>query len=395
MTGDINDDQATERGPEPNMSGSGASGSGDHAGYAGSAISGGEGYAVANHSSIGQMLWIGFYTTLLNALTLTLFRFWGRTQFRQRLWSDTLIDGEPIEYTGKGSELFFGFLLAIVVLGLPTLIFVFGAQLLFGPAGAGAIVGLLYLFIFVLIGMALFLARRYHLSRTRFRGLRFAQTGSVWGYGFAAFGYGLLTAVTLGWFAPLARINLSKRKWNNAYYGSEKIRFEGTKDARREPVYLSFATAWIGAAAIFIGWGLALGITAEGLDVDTVEENPAFIAQAILTLIPALLAYGIIASWHEAVMIRRIAKSIHIDGGTLTSRIGAVDILLLAITNTMLIVLTLGIGYMAAQMRRWRLIANEMSILGTIDFEAIQQSDAPLPSTGEGLVDGLDLTSDF
>ncbi len=38
---------------------------------------------VTNTSQMGRMLWIGFYTLLLNIVTLTLFRFWGRTHFLQ------------------------------------------------------------------------------------------------------------------------------------------------------------------------------------------------------------------------------------------------------------------------------------------------------------------------
>jgi hypothetical protein len=61
---------------------------------------------VEQRSTIGAMLWSGTYTTILSILTLTLFRFWGRTQFRRRLWKEALIDNEPLEYVGKGSELF-------------------------------------------------------------------------------------------------------------------------------------------------------------------------------------------------------------------------------------------------------------------------------------------------
>ena len=62
--------------------------------------------SVSNGSRLGRMLWIGFYTTLLNVVTLTIFRFWGRTRFRRQLWADTKVGGEPLEYTGRGMELF-------------------------------------------------------------------------------------------------------------------------------------------------------------------------------------------------------------------------------------------------------------------------------------------------
>lgn len=209
------------------------------------------GFEVSNTSRVGAMLWIGLYTFLLNIVTLTVFRFWGRTHFRRRLWADTRIGGEPLEYTGRGMELFLGFIIAIFTLMVPTIGAVFAAQLLLGPQAMIAVIIPLYLLLFVLIGVAIFLARRYHLSRTTYRGIRFGQTGSAWGYGFAAFGYGILTVLTLGWFAPAAQIRLSRRMWSNAWYGGVKFKFEDTDAAKREPVYLSFALAWVGGVVVY------------------------------------------------------------------------------------------------------------------------------------------------
>ena len=52
---------------------------------------------VANSSNIGTMLWIGFYTTLLNIFTLTIFRFWGRTHFRR-----AIVDGHNNQRRAPG-----------------------------------------------------------------------------------------------------------------------------------------------------------------------------------------------------------------------------------------------------------------------------------------------------
>ena len=67
---------------------------------------------------------------LLNLVTLTLYRFWGKTEVRRRVWRNVRLNDEPFEYTGRGGELFIGFILALVVLGLPFLIIIFGVQFL-------------------------------------------------------------------------------------------------------------------------------------------------------------------------------------------------------------------------------------------------------------------------
>jgi uncharacterized membrane protein YjgN (DUF898 family) len=355
----------------------------------------GPGFEVSNASTMGSMLWIGLYTFLLNIVTLTIFRFWGRTHFRRRLWADTRIGGEPLEYTGRGLELFIGFIIAIFTLMVPTIGALFAAQLLLGPQAMIAVVIPIYLLLFVLMGVAIFLARRYHLSRTTYRGIRFGQTGSAWGYGFAAFGYGVLTVLTLGWFAPAAQIRLSRRMWSNAWYGGTKFKFEDTDAARKEPVYLSFALAWVGGLLVYGAWGAWL--TASGLfdGLDAVNPDLSAIAMLYVSLIPVGLIIALFVSWHFAVITRRITKSLSLDGLSFSSRLSTFDIIELSITNTLLIIFTLGVGLMAAQMRMWKRLANRMVLTGALDFAAIEQSTVNAPKQGEGLADGLDLVSNF
>jgi uncharacterized membrane protein YjgN (DUF898 family) len=350
---------------------------------------------VVNASEIGAMLWIGLYTFLLNIVTLTVFRFWGRTHFRRRLWADTRIGGEPLEYTGRGLELFIGFIIAIFTLMVPTIAAVFGAQLLLGPQAMIAAVALVYLLLFVLIGVAIFLARRYHLSRTTYRGIRFAQTGSAWGYGFAAFGYGVLTILTLGWFAPAAQIRLSRRMWSNAWYGGVRFKFEDTEAAKKEPVYLSFALAWVGGVLAYGLWAGALASMGVFANAGVAQPDVRQIGLIYLSFIPLVLVIAIFVSWHFAVITRRITKSLSLDGVTFSSRLSTFDIIELTITNMLLIIFTLGVGVMAGQMRMWKRLANRMTLTGAIDFALVEQSTVDAPKQGEGLADGLDLVSNF
>lgn len=353
--------------------------------------------SIKNQSNILAMLWIGFYTTILNIFTLTIFRFWGRTHFRRRLWADTSVGGEPLEYTGRGLELFIGFVIAIFTFMLPFIGALLAAQLFLGAIMLGVVVTLLYLFMFVVVGAAIYLARRYHLSRTRFRGIRFAQTGSAWGYGFAVLGYTILALVTFGWAGPYARLRLSRMLWSKAYFGSEQFRFENTEEAQREPVYLSFALAWVGTIVLYGAWvvWLVMGMGGSPEEMATATQDVEFILKLYLSLIPLILLLSLFIAWHEAVMIRKIVKSLSVANARFSGRIGTWDIIELAITNTLLIVFTLGIGVMAAQMRVWKRIANRMSLEGEVDFAAIKQNEDAAPKSGEGLADGLDLVSNF
>lgn len=119
------------------------------------------------HSTLEPKRFLGLSLRngLLNIVTLTLYRFWGKTEVRRRVWHGVRLNGDAFEYTGRGKELFIGFLLALLVLGLPMLLIVFAVQ--FGGPGAIVLIyPVLYFGMFWLWGFGVFTAFRYMASRT-------------------------------------------------------------------------------------------------------------------------------------------------------------------------------------------------------------------------------------
>ena len=97
---------------------------------------------------------------LLYILTLTIYRFWARTNVRKHIWSCVHINGQPLEYTGKGSELFKGALIVFGVLGLPAILAIAFVNIAYGPEhpAVGGIQLLLFLIVSLLWGAAVFRA---------------------------------------------------------------------------------------------------------------------------------------------------------------------------------------------------------------------------------------------
>src|SRR5438552_2449559 len=159
------------------------------------------------------LLWIAIGNAILNVLTLTIYRFWARTRVRRHVWNCVHINGEPLEYTGTGTELFLGALIVFAVFGLPIAVVYLVVTLRLGP-GHPALAGLnflVFLLIALLWGMAVYRARRYRLSRTLWRGIRWALTGSPMSYSLLYFGAQILKVVTLGWSTPAMDLNLQER----------------------------------------------------------------------------------------------------------------------------------------------------------------------------------------
>ena len=74
----------------------------------------------------------------------------------------------------------------------------------------------------------IYLARRYRLTRTVFRGLRFHQTGNGVRYSICAVWWWGWTVLTLGFAYPFMRAALERFKMRNTWYGDLQGRFEGS-----------------------------------------------------------------------------------------------------------------------------------------------------------------------
>ena len=145
---------------------------------------------------------------------------------RRFLWSNTEIAGEPLEYTGTPLELLLGFLIAIAIL-IPVYAGIFLAALDLGTIGklSGA-TG--FAALGILGQYAVYRARRYRLTRTIFRGLRFHQEGSAWVFAVRAVAWWVVTALTFGLAYPFQVTSLERYKMRHTYYGDLAGRFEAS-----------------------------------------------------------------------------------------------------------------------------------------------------------------------
>jgi uncharacterized membrane protein YjgN (DUF898 family) len=163
---------------------------------------------------------------LLELATFGFYRFWLTTDIRRHLWSHTEIDGDALEYIGRGKELLLGFLIAMAVLApLFLLNFLLGLEIERFKAFASLP---LYLFLAAFGQFAAYRARRYRLTRTVWRGVRFWMTGSGWSYAWRSMLWALLLFPTLGFAYPWRSAALERYKLRHTLYGNLLCRFEAT-----------------------------------------------------------------------------------------------------------------------------------------------------------------------
>ena len=196
-------------------------------------------------------------------VTLGIYRFWLATDVRRFLWSNTEIAGETLEYAGTPLELLLGFLIAIAIL-IPVYTGFFFAALDLGTLGK-----LSSVFAFAALGVlgqyAIYRARRYRLTRTIYRGLRFHQEGSAWAYAFRAILWWIVTALSFGLAYPFQLASLERYKMRNTFYGDLAGRFEASGFG----LFLRGVPLWL---LVFAPLGLAVRSFMDAVDWKALVE---------------------------------------------------------------------------------------------------------------------------
>ncbi len=347
---------------------------------------------------------------LLGLVTLTIYRFWGKTNVRRHIWSCIHINGQPLEYTGSGGELFKGFLLVFGVLLLPYFVLSFAVNFALGPEHP-AVFALQMLFILVvycLWGAALYRARRYQLSRTLWRGIRGTLAGSSLVYSLLYFGASIARTLSFGWATPVLNTSLQERLIGDMRFGDLAFKFRGRAGA----LYPTYAICWFlsllaAVALMALFWGEIFALFGDEaravLDRMFNEPNPQPTPQQLWTVSKVLIVLGFTALagfilipmlWaiYTAKELATFASYTTAGEARFEMHATAWSLIRLVIGNVLLIVFTLGIARPFAQQRLLRYVCERIKIVGTVDIDRIAQSMQAMDKTGEGLADAFDVS---
>jgi len=386
----------------------------------------------------GDLAALLFRNLLLTLATLGIYRFWAKTRVRGFLWRHVRLLDEPLEYLGNGTELLIGFLIAVVVIApftglyswLPSLV---PEEL---PYGVLVLQAVYYGTLGFLVQFAVYRVRRYRLTRTAWRGIRFGLGGSALKYALIWCLYGVATLATAGLAYPWLRVATTRYFAGNVRFGTTGFAFEGGAVRLFLRWLVVTAPALAGLFLFFLVNGEALAAFLRLLD-DPTPDGPAVIdAAGRLNFAPAalLLVSAVLLPWYRVSEFRHLVNAVRIGGNRLESRMasgpvygvyflfyivvlgmglfaafGVFGVLQIVIKEsgvllnpalgTVLGLLVAGSGYWLYGLARVLIV--KISLLGmaceTLSIqqpEALErtvQSTASLPGHGEGLADALDV----
>ncbi|OAN51377.1 DUF898 family protein [Magnetospirillum moscoviense] len=339
-------------------------------------------------SNTGPVLRLALVNALLNLVTLTLWRFWGKTRVRRHLWSTTLAFGDPLTYTGTGRELFVGFLLVLLFVFLPMAVAYGLLQMivLTQPAVAGLGFAGLYALGVFLLGAGLYRAKRYQLSRTRWRGIACGLDGDSWRYGLLFLASGVCSVLSLGLAVPWFQAKLARAMMSNTRIGDTRL--ECT--LRAGPLYKRFLVL-MACFVLALPLPIFLVVAAVGA-AQMSGADPAAQASGItflaMILLLVLMAFPI--AWYRAGFYRHLAQSTSLTGQAFSFPVGSWGLIGLFLGNFALIILSFGILAPLTGLRLFRFAAAHLEIAGEPDFARITRSDAAAAGSAEGIVEVFD-----
>jgi len=304
------------------------------------------------HGTGGTLFEIHIVNILLILLTLGIYYFWAKVRVRRYLWAQTELLGDRFAFHGTGKELLLGWLKAALVFGLPALGLAVGPEL----AGAGAALQLLaglllYVLIFVFIPVAMVGARRYRLSRTSWRGIRFSFRGRARDFIRLFVRDTLLTVLSLGLYYPVFEVNRQAFMASHSYFGNRRAGFDG----RGQDLFVPYLFA-------------------------------------LLLLLPT---FGLIWFWYAARRQRYLWDHTTFEEARFHSTVTGRAVFALRLVNLLLLGLTLGLAWPWVTVRNARFALRYLTLEGALDLEAIQQEAQLATATGEGLAGFLDVGFDI
>jgi uncharacterized membrane protein YjgN (DUF898 family) len=283
---------------------------------------------------------------LLTLLTLGIYYFWGKARVRAYLLGATELEGDRLAYHGTGRELLIGFLKGAAVFFVPVALLTIVPEVYgFPVAVRSGLTAMLYLLGLLLVPLAMVGARRYRLSRSSWRGIRFSFRGTPREFvGIFVVGT-ILTTLTLGLYYPIFVTRRQAFMISHSYFGSGKFDFDG-----------------------------------RGRDL-----MAPFLLMALLVL-PTL---GLSWFWFSARRHRYFTGHTRFGATRFRSTVTGGRLAWLTLSNVLAIVLTLGLAWPWTVVRGVRFTLRYLSVEG-LDVADIRQDAQAASATGEGLAGLLD-----
>lgn len=360
---------------------------------------------------------------LLELITIGFYRFWLATDMRRHLWSHTSVEGDAPEYIGTAKELLIGFLFALAILApLYLAYFLIGIEAERLQAFAGTPLALFY---YLFMQFAIYRARRYRLTRTVWRGVRFSMGGSGISYAWRVGLWTLLVFVSLGFALPWRQAALERFKMRHTAYGTLQGSFVATGGSllrRGWWLWLLLLIVGGGLVVLFVTFppaGVALLLAlllllpfayafykaiewrwwVAGLRVGDVRFESVLDTEDLVGLYWKVIGWGVLLSIGLSIWIGSVAGVAYSQVGSASSK----QHMVLQLLESPVLLIGAAVGYLACILGFWAVIriylihdmwqrvASSVTVHNLAAAVDVAEQGQMVSALGEGLADSLDI----
>jgi uncharacterized membrane protein YjgN (DUF898 family) len=304
------------------------------------------------HGTGGTLFGIHVVNVLFTVLTLGVYYFWGKTRIRRYLFGESAFERDRFAYHGTPQELLLGFAKAFVVFFVPIVVLTVVRDVLdVGPTIKGAAALSISVLFLMFLPVAMVGARRYRLSRTSWRGIRFSFRGPAFEFVKIFVKGTFLTGLTFGLYYPFFVTRRQAFMIGHSYFGNERFDFDGRGRELFGPFLLS-----------------------------------------ILLTLPTL---GLCWVWFLARKRRFFWDHTTFGAARFGSAVTGGALLGLWAVNAILLVCTIGLAWPWVRVRNIDFAFRYLALDGPLDLDRIRQQAQQASATGEGLAGFLDTGFDL
>ncbi len=330
---------------------------------------------------LSQITRLWLVNLALFIVTLSFYRFWGRTRIRHYVWNHTSILGSRLEYHGTGKELCIGFLITLpIFLGIGLI-----NHLTEGQGGNA-----LYIPLLILGYFAVYAGMRYRVTRTSWRAIRGHMLKDGYNdYQGISIKRAFINFITLGIAIPRS----SLLKWEclveSISLGSMKVAF--TFDMKQIGVahILSLIIGMIVLGVVSTLCIAALLPFLGGEDADSATKATAGIAGFIISY----PFYYMVRQWYTGILVRKKLSGITLGTIKLQTHFSILNFMIFKTVNMLILLCTLGLGSAFILHRKARFFSKYLTFEGTLDEVIIADAQQQSGIVAEGFMDsfGFDL----
>ncbi len=289
----------------------------------------------------GEYLKLWLVNMLLSIITLGIYSAWAKVRNTQYLYGHTQVEGHRLQYLATPLQILRGRIMAVIIFGLYVVI-----------SSLHPVANLvLMLLLLIALPWLLIQGLRFTLHMTAYRNVRFSFDANYGGVLLHFILLPVLGALTFGLAMPWVIQRLQK-------YINDSISFGGHSFSLNSSAgyYYKAILICIGLSVLYF---IALAILGGGVFAALAAENPAALGGMVIIAISYFMFGYVIGAVYQSMIRNHVMNNLSIDGVvSFNSSVEVKPYIWLMLSNSLLLIFTLGLAYPVTQIRKNKFLAD-------------------------------------